>query len=187
MKIAITDNAQAAAEKRFGKTASYKIYANQKEVFESVLSGESKEGLVLIDDSWRGSNYEAYDLFCKYEEIHAVGEVNFEIKKNISYARYLQISKKKLSYKDGDKSSMIFVVSHKAGSLYRALAIFENYELNLTKIESRRLYGKPYEYMFYVDFVYSKEHIKRMEEILAVYRENTEYLRIAGFYKSVDN
>lgn len=186
MKIALTENAQSAAEKQFGKSHTYKSYANAKEVFESVLSDESKNGVVLIDDSWRGSNYEVYDLLAEYEDLHAIAEINHEVKKNSSYSRFFIISKKRLSYKDNNKSSMIFVVSHKAGSLYRALAIFENYELNLTKIESRRVYGKPYEYMFYVDFIYGKHHVARMEEILAVYKDNTEYLRVAGFYRSAE-
>ncbi len=184
MKIALTENAIIPAKKYYGNKHAYKTYANSREVFESLISEESQSGIVLIDDSWRGSNYEVYDQFCEYENIYAAGEINHEIKKDASYSRFLLISKKPSVYKNNDKSSMIFVVSHKAGSLYRALAIFENYELNLTKIESRKVYGKPYEYMFYVDFEYGQQHITRMEEILAVYKENTEFLRVVGYYKS---
>lgn len=184
MKISYIESSQIATEKYFGEKHSYKPYASSKEVFESVLSGESKHGVVLIDDSWRGSNYEVYDHFTEYEDIHVVSEINYEVKKNKSYSRYFIISKKALTFKDNNKSSMIFVVSHKAGSLYRALAIFENYELNLTKIESRRVYGKPYEYMFYVDFEYNDSQKNKIEEIVAVYKENTQYLRIIGYYRS---
>ena len=185
MTIACIENAQSAAEKKYGKNAEIKTYTNSKEVFESVLSGEATNGIVLIDDSWRGSNYEVYDLLSEYEDIYATAEINYEVKKNKSYSRFFVISKQKPSYQDNNKSSMIFVVSHKAGSLYRALAIFENYELNLTKIESRRVYGKSYEYMFYVDFEYKESHKDKIEEILAVYKENTQYLRIIGYYKSI--
>lgn len=155
-----------------------------KELFESVWSGTSKKESVLIENSKRGTNYEVYDLFHEYKEVYAIGE---EIKKNDadnSYDRFLVISKKDILQKEANKSSMMFVVSHKPGSLYRAIAIFENYELNLTKIESRRMYGESSEYMFYVDFEYSKKHQSRIDEIIAVYKENTEYLRIIGFYQT---
>lgn len=139
---------------------------------------------ILVENSKHGTNYEAYDLFYEDKNIHAVGEVTQKNKKDNSTDRFLMISNKPVSFEKANKCSMMFIVSHKPGSLYGALSIFENYELNLTKIESRRMYDKPFEYMFYVDFEYSKKHLDRMEEIIAVYKENTEDLRIIGFYKS---
>ena len=160
----------------------YQSNSTYKDVFESVRSGEAENGLVLIDDSWRGSNYEVYDLFYKYNDVSVIAEINQE--KEGSHSRFFVIGKKPLSHMDANKSSMIFIVSHKPGSLYSALSVFENYELNLTKIESRRMYGKPSDYIFYVDFEYSKEHQNKIDEIIAVYKENTQYLRVIGFYKS---
>jgi chorismate mutase/prephenate dehydratase len=139
---------------------------------------------ILIENSKHGTNYEAYDLFYEYQDIHAVGETTERNTKDNSVDRFLLISKKAIPFQKANKCSMMFIVSHKPGSLYGALSIFENYELNLTKIESRKMYDKPFEYMFYVDFEYSKKHINRMEEIIAVYKENTEDLRIIGFYQS---
>ncbi len=139
---------------------------------------------ILIENSKHGTNYEAYDLFYEYQDIHAVGEITERNTKDNSVDRFLLISKKAIPFQKTNKCSMMFIVSHKPGSLYGALSIFENYELNLTKIESRKMYDKPFEYMFYVDFEYSKKHIDRMEEIIAVYKENTEDLRIIGLYQS---
>ena len=111
------------------------------------------------------------------------------VRKNIednqyNYTRFLVISKKPKSRIDCNKASLVFVVSHEPGSLYNAISVFENYELNLTKIESRPVYGKPYEYIFYVDFEYGKDHKLRMDEIVAVYQENTQYLKVLGYYQS---
>src|SRR3989344_7435011 len=101
-----------------------------REIFESVKSGKSDKQFVLIENSRHGTNYEVYDLFYEYKNISAVGELN---KKNIndnSFDRFIMISKKPIVKEKANKSSMMFVVSHKPGSLYRALSVFENYELN---------------------------------------------------------
>ncbi|OGP56509.1 MAG: chorismate mutase [Deltaproteobacteria bacterium RBG_13_52_11b] len=51
-----------------------------------------------------------------------------------------------------DKTSLVFSISHTPGSLYEILKIFSEREINLTKIESRPMRGKPWEYVFFVDF-----------------------------------
>lgn len=51
-----------------------------------------------------------------------------------------------------DKTSIVFSVRHKVGSLYEALAGFERHKLNLTRIESRPSKNKAWEYLFMVDF-----------------------------------
>ena len=157
-----------------------------KNLFEAVKSGKSDKEQILIENSKHGTNYEAYDLFYDYKDINVVGEVIQKNEVDKSMDRYLLISKKSVAFEKANKCSMMFIVSHKPGSLYGALSIFENYELNLTKIESRQMYEKPFEYMFYVDFEYSKKHINKIDEIIAVYKENTEYLRIIGNYKSTN-
>ena len=51
-----------------------------------------------------------------------------------------------------DKTSIIFSVKHQAGSLYSALEAFRQFELNMTKIESRPLKSRAWEYCFFIDF-----------------------------------
>lgn len=51
-----------------------------------------------------------------------------------------------------DKVSVAFTVENRPGSLVRALRVFDEQGTNLTKIESRPVPGKPWQYIFYVDY-----------------------------------
>src|SRR5260370_40444 len=77
------------------------------------------------------------------------------------------------------KSSLILSLGNTPGTLYRALGVFAARGLNLTKIESRPLPGRPWEYLFYVDVVDSGEGIGAALEEL---RGFTSRIRVLGAY-----
>jgi prephenate dehydratase len=82
---------------------------------------------------------------------------------------------------DHDKTSMVFGVRHEPGMLFSALKEFADRRLNLTKIESRPIKGKPWEYYFYVDFE-GHQNSDDVKELRAALETVTTYLKILGSY-----
>ncbi|MGI6767327.1 MAG: bifunctional chorismate mutase/prephenate dehydratase [Lentihominibacter sp.] len=68
-----------------------------------------------------------------------------------NFTRFICISKKLEIYPGADRTSMMMVLPHKPGSLYRVLARFFAHGINLTKLESRPIIGRDFEFMFYFD------------------------------------
>ncbi len=83
--------------------------------------------------------------------------------------------------KAGNKLSVVFRLPHRSGALHQALGVPARHGLNLTKIESRPLHGKPWEYCFYVDLAISSGG-DQFETALGELRRATHGLRILGRY-----
>ncbi len=82
--------------------------------------------------------------------------------------------------KDAKKMSLAMRLAHKPGALLASLEPFSRHGVNLLKIESRPIHGKPFEYQFYVD-VEAEEH-EQLEKALKEVRAATSDLRVLGLY-----
>jgi prephenate dehydratase len=79
------------------------------------------------------------------------------------------------------KTSLVFSTRNVPGALFRALSAFALRDLSLTKIESRPLRGKPWEYLFYVDFL-GRVDTPNAQNALHHLRELADFLRVLGCY-----
>ena len=79
------------------------------------------------------------------------------------------------------KTSLVFSTRNTPGALFRAISAFALRDLNLTKIESRPLRGKPWEYLFYVDFL-GRADSPVARNALNHLQELADFLRVLGCY-----
>ena len=79
------------------------------------------------------------------------------------------------------KTTLVFTTRNIPGALFRSLSAFALRDINLTKIESRPLRGKPWEYLFYLDFIgHVDDPVCR--NALSHLAELADMLRILGCY-----
>ena len=71
---------------------------------------------------------------------------------NTNATRFLIVSKEKIFVRNSNKISISFELPHEKGTLYHMLSHISYNGLNLSKIESRPIPGRNFEYRFYVDF-----------------------------------
>lgn len=85
-----------------------------------------------------------------------------------NYTRFICISKKLEIFPGADRTSIMMVLPHRPGALYKALSRFSALGINLNKLESRPLPDRDFEFMFYFDLdtsVYSEEFMSLMDNL----------------------
>ena len=97
-----------------------------------------------------------------------------------NYTRFLLISQSKRISKKANKSSIAFGLKNVPGVLFKALSVFALREISLSKIESRPMRGRPWEYVFYVDFLRGDDEPAR--NALRHLGEVADFVKILGIY-----
>ncbi len=98
-----------------------------------------------------------------------------------NFTRFVVIAKEKRDKRPGKKSSLIYSTGNIPGALFETLKIFSDNGINLVKLESRPIPGKPWEYMFYVDLEADVDATE-FKPVLDQLKEKTEYLKVLGSY-----
>lgn len=115
-------------------------------------------------------------------EIHGMEVIEEGIETNPrNYTRFVVIGTDQLEKGPRRKSSLIFATGNRPGALYEVLKIYAENGVNLVKLESRPIHGKPWEYMFYVDLEADAES-ETFKPILDLLADKTDYLKILGSY-----
>jgi len=100
-----------------------------------------------------------------------------------NYTRFFLLSKTSRVSPKANKVSIVFSTRNMPGALYKCLSVFALRDIDLSKMESRPLRGRPWEYFFYLDFVGNVKE-ERCKNALAHLGEVTNFLRVLGCYES---
>jgi prephenate dehydratase len=98
-----------------------------------------------------------------------------------NYTRFIALSRKPIQPHGTVKTSLVFAAKDIPGSLFKALAVFALRDINLLKVESRPLIGKPWEYLFYLD-VEGTPKSDPLRQALNHLKEICTLVRVLGSY-----
>ena len=97
--------------------------------------------------------------------------------------RFLVVSRMAEQDAAADKTTVVFSLPNEPGSLFKALSVFALRGISLTKLESRPIQGRPWEYLFYVDLAAARDEV-HCTRALAHLGEFAPMLRTLGTYAS---
>ena len=118
---------------------------------------------------------ELYNLECLASSIQDKGN---------NHTRFICISKNLEIYPGSDRTSIMMVLPHRPGSLYKFLARLYALGINVTKLESRPISDRDFEFMFYFDLetsIYSEEFVQLMCEL----EDLCEEFKYLGSYREI--
>lgn len=161
----------AAFLKTLGKDVKITAVANTAKAAEMVAKSERRDIAAICSRSCM----ELYGLDCL--------QYNVQDQSN-NYTRFICISKDLEIYPGADRCSIMLSTAHKPGALYKLLARFYALGINITKLESRPIPDRDFEFMFYFDLecsVYSPEFVQIISELHA----GSETFSYLGSYSEV--
>src|SRR5438477_2148496 len=97
--------------------------------------------------------------------------------------RFIVVGRRPIDAAPADKTTVVFTVPNAPGALFKALSVFSLRDVDLTKLESRPIPGRPWEYLFYVDLASARDEL-RCARALTHLGEFAPTLRVLGSYAS---
>lgn len=106
-----------------------------------------------------------------------------------NYTRFLVVNSRAAEPVDPAKTTVVYALDHIPGALFKSLGVFAMRDINLLKIESRPLSGRPWEYVFYLDFEghlasdrcrQAVEHLEQMASFLKILGSYTQGRTVEG-------
>jgi prephenate dehydratase len=99
-----------------------------------------------------------------------------------NFTRFLLVEREQQEIRGADKTSVAFALKNAPGALFKALSVFALRDIDLSKIESRPMRGRPWEYVFFADIL--RGHDEAARNALAHLREIADPVIVLGVYKS---
>ena len=97
-----------------------------------------------------------------------------------NFTRFFLLRRKRRVLPGANKTSIAFGLKNIPGALYKALRVFAERDISLSKIESRPIRGRPWEYMFYADYLRGDDEPAR--NALRHLGEVTDLVKVLGIY-----
>jgi len=97
-----------------------------------------------------------------------------------NFTRFFLIRRTRQILRRANKTSIAFGLKNIPGALYKALSVFAARDISLSKIESRPMRGRPWEYVFYADFLRGDDAVAR--QALRHLAEVADLVKVLGIY-----
>jgi prephenate dehydratase len=125
--------------------------------------------LAAIASRWAATDYGMKILLNEIEDFQE------------NFTRFFIIAKAPHQFGEINKTSIALSMKNIPGALFKCLSVFFMRDINLTKIESRPLRGKPWEYLFYIDFEGDMSETRCINALRHL-EEITNFIKILGSY-----
>lgn len=166
----------------------------KKNGFHSVDTVSTATGAALVAE--KNSKENAAIANARNAKIYGLEVISQGIENNpTNYTRFVVIAanhvkddksvSRFLSEKKPNRASFLFTVKDEAGALYDALGVFKEAKVNMNRLESRPIAGKPWRYWFYTDAVIGadvKNPVKYIEDFKEKLKKSAEDIRVLGVY-----
>lgn len=103
-----------------------------------------------------------------------------------NHTRFVVVSSKDAERTGMDRTSIAFIIEDQPGSLYRVLDIFNLWDINLSRIESRPAKNRLGRYIFFVDLIGHRED-QDLKDALTMVRRKTSFFKFLGSYPIYGN
>ena len=97
-----------------------------------------------------------------------------------NFTRFLLIGKRAKKVQGANKTSLAFALQNVPGALFKALSVFALRDISLSKIESRPIVGRPWEYVFFADM--NRGHDEAAQNAIRHLGEIAEFVKVLGVY-----
>lgn len=137
----------------------------------------------IVSESDRGDVCALASRSCA--ELYGLEVAKAAVQDNLSnYTRFVCIAKDLTIYPGAERSSLMVVVNHEPGALHNVLSRFAALGINLTKLESRPIPGRDFEFMFYFDFEFPAA-APEFQALMDALSDCCEEFRYLGSYTEV--
>ena len=99
-----------------------------------------------------------------------------------NFTRFFLVRKSRQILRGANKTSIAFIIGNVPGALHRALGVFAARGISLSKIESRPIRGRPWEYSFFVDFLRGNDFVSR--DALRDLARISQRVKVLGVYRA---